>query len=98
MAVGRSGSRDGDKGPSHGQIQDHAATITTAHCLESSEMPVPIDHPMRDILDEVGPMIGMSGRITSTEEGFTEGEKIYSLPDYVKESLINLKWKNDATS
>ena len=91
MAVGRSGSRDGDKGPSHGQIQDHAATITTAHCLESSEMPVPIDHPMRDILDEVGPMIGMSGRITSTEEGFTDpsklGEKIYSLPASVVESV-----------
>ena len=51
MAVGRSGTRYGDKGMSHGQIQEHAATIATAHHLVSLEIPVTVDHTMEDILD-----------------------------------------------
>ena len=51
VAVGRSGTRYGDKVMSHGQIQEHAATIATAHHLVSLEIPVTVDHTMEDILD-----------------------------------------------
>ena len=57
-------------------IQNHAATIATAHYLENLAIPVPVDHPMTDILDEVEPLPGMSGMSPLPAEGFTYPSKL----------------------
>ena len=48
------------------QRYDHAATISTGHCLESLVITMTVDHPMADILDEVDLMIITLGRILSS--------------------------------
>ena len=71
VSVERSGSRDGDKVLNHGKIQDQDYTIATVHCMASLVLPLQVDHPTSDILDEVETIIIMLSRIPSYAEGFT---------------------------
>ena len=52
-------------------------------------MPVPVEHPIMYILDEVERIINISGSIPLSEDGFAYPSKlgytIYSLPDSIME-------------
>ena len=96
MGVGGAWSRYGYEALPHRKIQDHATTIAKYHCLEILAIPVPVDHTMMDILDNVDPMLVIPGSIPLAPEGFTHpsklSETIYSLPASVMESVMDLKW------